>query len=91
MGDEKAVRETLKSYYPQLGRVMPDGKLSIPFAAWLEDGEHVDGTETIDQDDSRYAEWLELAKNRDQYLERLKEERKKARAERRARSKNKNV
>ena len=81
--------KTSKSYYPELGRVNPDGELRVPVAGRSEDGLIWDGYETIDQNHPNYAEWLELAKNSDKYLAAKKEERKKARAERRARNKEK--
>lgn len=87
MDINKEAWETSKSYYPELGRVMPDGKLRIPFAARCEDGMLLDGYETIDQNDPRYPEWLELANQADGNLASRKEEKKRVRAERRKASK----
>ena len=65
----------LEVFSLQLGTVMPDGTLPVPVAGREEDGSLWDGYETIGEDHPNYSEWVELAKNRDKYLEMRKKQR----------------
>ena len=71
------------SYYPQFGRLLPDGKLRIPTAGVFPTGEKWDGAEDVGPEHPSYPVWLEIVTLKEEYRAAVEEERKKARAERR--------
>jgi len=71
-------------YYPEFGRLLPNGNLLIPTAGRSADGERLDGRVEVSPDDPNYGFWLARFQNREQYLANAADERMRARQQRRA-------
>ena len=48
------------SFYPQLGRLLSNGHLLIPFGEILETGERIDGRAEVTPEYSDYIEWRDV-------------------------------
>ena len=71
------------TYYPQLGKILPDGNLHIPATSRSSDGEVFDGHIEVNADDPQYAQWLLAIQSKDQYKRDMRDQEAAARERRR--------
>lgn len=73
-----------KRYYPDLARLLPDGNLRVPISSTF-GRERCTGYETIDPTHPKFAEWMQIVKDRGPLDEAVKARRRKDKEQRRAR------